>query len=379
MEGSGKAPVCSCAVCLATGRLQRDGHRLRGEDSSWLAGRLRDLHGEVLDRLERGTPVAEGGAVPEPPDRAERPGVERPITPPLKEVKSEEPDFESGSLGVIGGSGVQDKSPAAEEPGSDKEEAEEKREGEKTPVGNEEERSDITGKPSQTEEEVKEAAKNKKPHKDKKKKEKKVEEVVKKDKDRKKEKKQETPEKRPRERTPVKKAKRSSSRRSPGRSPSRKKAESAERPRSSGRQRKRRSRSPEEERGERRKRSRSPEEERRERRKRSRSQEEEQREASSGSRGRSRGLTLEENHKRRPRSPDHSPPAHIRRQDHQGVTPSAKSSPVAEYPWGPPGNWYNWGWDRHPKQKGRVRRERWRDIQLHGPSDERKKRREEGA
>lgn len=77
---------------------------------------------------------------------------------------------------------------------------------------------------------------------------------------------------------------------------------------------------------------------------------------------------------RKPRSPDHPPPPPRERPTFPKTIPSGRTNPVLREPQRPPGQW---GGQWVGKQKGRVRRERWKDIQTYGASDERKKQREE--
>lgn len=76
----------------------------------------------------------------------------------------------------------------------------------------------------------------------------------------------------------------------------------------------------------------------------------------------------------RPKSPDHPPRHRQERPTFPRVIPAASRNPALRDPPRPPGHW---GGKAPGGQKGKVRRERWRDIKTYGANDERKKQREE--
>lgn len=358
MSGSSLAPGCACRLCLAVRRLLRDGHQdsIGGDTWGWLVSSVRSLHSDLLDRLEGGAtevvtsgggrpesaaaaPLAEGprAATEENEDKTEDPGTE-PKTAALP-VKTEEPDFGGAGLETVKASPEGEgeapearESPEAEKP-QDKEEKREK------VAEKEKKQKEKTSKKDTTQKE-----KSNKPKKEKK--EKKRRESTGED-----EKKTDRKKSRAEE-------ERSDSRES-GRSAKRRKTEAKKsssrgkgRAESSGVRKTRKATEEDEESG----RERSPKEER----------------------SASRPLVLEENsNPQRPRSPDHSPPPHVRNRWNQDWTPAGGHRPAAGYPPAPPGFWGSrpsyW---QEKKAKGRVRRERWQDIITYGTNPDRKRQRE---
>eukprot|EP00438_Fugacium_kawagutii_P012952 Skav231711 [mRNA] locus=scaffold1306:254871:262207:+ [translate_table: standard] len=357
MIGSGKAPdVCACRLCLALSRLRREGHHpeLPEEFGGYLVGRVRELYSEVLDRLEGqgqavrvAPPVAAGEEPPKPP--AEEPPTKEEAAKEgdEKKVKSEEPDFDGEAVADVSAEEL------PEDKGTEEKEAVEQEEkGERQPEAPEREATEAGEKEPQGEERItdpKEKRKSKKEKKAKKEKQTKAEESKRKP----------TPEKAASSKAP------SYSRESSGRARSSGKARplpSRKRQRSDSREEEGRKKKKEvEEKAKRRdksssrggrgaseKRRSTKEAETRKKRRRSRS--------SSPREEADTQIRLEENPDlRRPREPDHSPPAHLRRQGHGGVTSEGDWGSGSTWDTGPPG--YGGGEDRwYRKSKGREER-----------------------
>lgn len=360
MFGSGKAPeLCRCSLCLALGRLQRGGHhpQLPSEFRAHLTGKVRELHSEILDRLESlgidpnlCLPVAAGGeGVPTPVGEGENQGSAAPPPSGLEAVKTEEPDFEEEPVATV---------KPLEETKDDKAEleAEDEDESEAEELKTEEKESKESVKEKSAEKKKDPVAVKEKKKSKKDKKEKKANKGISEDP---KEKRKEIEDKK-REATSV-------SRPKSGRARS-----SGEKKKVEGKEKKRDRKSSRHSSGSRRSEpAHSGGSARRDkelkRRRESREKSEEPREES---------LRLEENPGHlRPRSPDQPPPHYLRNRYHEDWGQGSSGHSSQWYGGGPPGYWG--GHQRWSKSKGRERRERWTDIQTFGPSDERKKRREE--
>ena len=298
-KGSGKAPGCSCGLCLAIGRLVKASHgaELTPVDLEWLRDRVRVLHGELLDRVE----TARGGQAPELPGppllfppfpvAAGKGGDSRVPDPPGAE---EVPVVNKEKSGTEEAAGETEKAPeAGEQPPRAEEDKGAK-------VEESEEPEDKSGASGTITEAVGVGVEDKTPVEAKE--SRKSEEKVKKSKDK------------------EKKKKRSRSPRSPKHSSTKKK--------------KRKSKSPEP-------RARVPEPE-------NSPQAPLGRERVGGSRG-----------SHRPRSPSQPPTRRGREErSHPKYIPAGRNNPAIRGPHWPPGNWGD-----QAKSKGVVRKNRWRDIQ----------------
>lgn len=358
MDGSGNAPdVCTCGLCKALSRLRREGHHpnLPKELGAYVTGKVRELHAEVLDYLETSgvnvrlaPPVAEGvERAPLPQEQQQEEG--KSVAKGSGVVKTEEPDFDGEAVATVAVEESTD--PKGVEEPEEAKEVEEDKGSTEAPVEAESAAKEVEESEPKEETHPKEKKKDKKEKKDKK-------------------------DKRRRSKEPGKKeSKQQQESVASGSRPSRGSAKS------SGRKRKRRERSEEEKSSDSRK-VRERKKERREERTPS-STKEAAREKSSPRRSRSkgaeeRGVRLEENKDhRRPRSPDHPPPAHLQARRHEDRTSAGWSTPASS-PWrGPPGYWGGQDREKHwKKSKGVVQRNRWKDIIENGPCQERKKQRE---